>query len=280
MPIAQEPTVSYDPNRQAKSPDAEASLRHELSSKISAAQTELEVRLTDLLNSLATASNGLAITQAEAQLRGLALLQKRIDRADPASLSAMRAEIAASVAATQSFVQQVQSAGTGATADKVSLEQASEAARGSVTDFMHAYYDERKFDRYLQFASKQDEEEYRKREEERHREIAKAMAEHTPEGDLRAARLSVEQIKDAGVHGADKSRDYQPTLDGLRKNADNLQAQVDRLHHAQQTLSAANGIKESDPSAALKAAGVVLADDGAAILAAPRDQTAKRDCAS
>lgn len=70
------------------------------------AQSDLETRLTDLLNSLRSAPNGLAITQAEAQLRGLALLRRRLDRSDPAGLVAMRAEITASVAATQVFVQQ------------------------------------------------------------------------------------------------------------------------------------------------------------------------------
>lgn len=227
-------------------------------------------------NALGSAAGGNAITQAEAQLRGLALLQKRVDSASPASLAAIRAEVAASVAATQSFVQQMQGAGSAVTAEKAALQQASEAARGSVTDFMHSYYDEHKLDRYLQFASVQDEEEYRKREEERKRAIEKAQAEHTPDGDLRAVELSIEQLKDAGAHGADKSKDYQPTLDGLNKSADNLQAEVDKQRELRPAPNTSKNASGSDPSAALKAAGVSLADDNAAALAAPRDPAAQR----
>jgi len=229
-----------------------------------------------LRHALASASSGLAITQAESQLRGLALLQKRIDAANPASLAAMRAEIAASVAATQSFVQQMQAAGSSVTAEKAALQQASEAARGSVTDFLHDYYDQKKFDRFLQFASVEDEQEYRRREEERHRAIDKAMAEHTPEGDMRAAKLSLEQMKDAGAHGADKSPDYQPTLDAVRKSADDLQAKIDEQSKARSAPEAQKQPAPSDPSAALRAAGVSLANDSVAAHAAPRDPSAQR----
>ncbi len=213
-------------------------------------------------------------------MRGLALLQKRIDTASPANLAAMRAEVAASVAATQSFVQQVQGAGSALTTERAALQQASEAARGGVTDFMHAYYDEHKFDRYLQFASMQDEEEYRKREEAYKHAIEAAMAEHTPEGNLRAARLTIEQMKDAGAHGADRSPDFKPMMDGLNKNADNLQTQIDQQRRVEPMSATSRDSAANDPSAALKAAGVSLADESAAAHTAPRDGAVQRSRAT
>ncbi len=116
----------------------------------------------------------------------------------------------------------MQGAGSAVATERAALQQASEAARGSVTDFMHAYYDEHKFDAYLEFASTQDRDEYRRREEERKRAIDTAMAEHTPEGNLQANKLAIEQLKDAGAHGADRSRDYQPTLEKLEHNERDL----------------------------------------------------------
>jgi hypothetical protein len=195
---------------------------------------------------LASASSGLAVTQAEAQLRGLALLQRRVDGAGPASLAAIRAEVAASIAATQSFVQQMQGAGSAVTAEKAALQQASEAARGSVTDFMHSYYDEHKFDRYLQFASTEDQEEYRRREAERKQAMDKALAEHTPEGNLRANQLAIDQLKDAGAHGADKSPDYKPTLDRLNQANHELSTAI---AGAQNKKTAENRAASLDPDA-------------------------------
>jgi hypothetical protein len=199
--------------------DPEASLRAELSAKIAGAQSDIESKLTELRNALASAQGGLAVTQAESQLRGLSTLQQRISVATASGLSAIRGEVTATVAATQVLVQQAQ-AGAASQSAQVALTQANEAARSSVKDFMHDYYDQKKFDRYLQFASTEDEQEYRKRETERRREIEKAQAEHTPEGTLRANQLSIDQLKAAGAHGANRSPEYQPMLDGLEKTRD------------------------------------------------------------
>ena len=188
-------------------------------------------------------------------MRGLALLQKRVDRASPASLAAIRAEVVASVAATQSFVQQIQGAGSAVTAEKAALQQASEAARGSVTDFIHDYYDQKKFDRYLQFASVDDEQEYRRREEERKRAIDKALAEHTPEGNLQANKLAIDQLKDAGAHGADKSPDYKPTLDRLDHDEHDLSKAIADARDKGTANSAANAL-DSDAAQAKAPADV------------------------
>lgn len=256
--------------------DAEASLRDELTAKIAGAQADIESKLSDLRNALSSATGGNAITQAESQLRGLALLQKRVDGASPASLAAIRAEVVASVAATQSFVQQMQGAGSAVTAEKAALQQASEAARGSVTDFVHDYYDQKKFDRYLQFASVEDEQEYRRREEERKRAIDKALAEHTPEGTLRASQLSIDQLKDAGAHGADRSPDYKPTLDNLEAHKQELERQIARQPATPAEEQSQKPPATSDAMSALRAAGVSLASETDATKAAPRDPSAQR----
>jgi hypothetical protein len=281
--IAEEPTDAHSIVRHAAQlHDEEVSLRDELTAKIAGAQTDIESKLSDLRIALGSASSGNAITQAEAQLRGLALLQKRVDRASPASLATIRAEVAASVAATQSFVQQMQGAGSVVTAEKAALQQASEAARGTVTDFIHDYYDERKFDRFLQFASVEDQEEYRRREDERKHAIDKALAEHTPKSSLRALDLSIEQLKDAGAHGARRSSEFQSTLDKMessrRELAEQIAAPGAASDHARneasapqasgstvasqipQAASQQNAPLPADVLARLRAAQVVVAD--------------------
>ena len=141
-------------------------------------------------------------------------------------LSAIRAEVAASVAATQALVQQTQSGSSLVLSAQAALVAASEAARRTTTDFMHDYYDRHLFDRYLKFASTEDEEEYRRREQERKAAIEKAQAEHTPQGDLRANKLAIEQLKDAGAHGADQSPDYKPELDRLKGSQTSLERAI------------------------------------------------------
>jgi len=120
-------------------------------------------------------------------------------------------------------------------AQQLALAQTSAAARASVSDFTHAYYDNRVFDSYLSFASPEDEEEYRKREAQWREEIAKAQAEHTPQGDLRAANLAIRQLEDAGAHGADRSADFQPMLDDLKRKAGALGTQIDAAGKASGT---------------------------------------------
>lgn len=63
-------------------------------------------------------------------------------------------------------------------------------------------------DPYLQFSSPEDEEAYRKREQERKAEIDRALALHTPEGDRRAQQIMAAQLVDAKAHGADKAPEF------------------------------------------------------------------------
>lgn len=147
-------------------------------------------------------------------------------------VTALRAEIASAVADIRAYTSQV-GAATGATqgasseqAAQIALREASAASRKTVDDFERDFYERRIFDPYLRFASATDEETYRQNEAERRREIEKARAEHTPEGDLRAVNLSIDQLRDAGAHGADRSREFKPHLDALYKSSDALTSAI------------------------------------------------------
>lgn len=142
------------------------------------------------------------------------------------SLVSIRAEVAAFVAAAQVIANQaVASAATAQTAE-AALHLASEAARREATSFVEDFYEKKIFDPFLGFASAEDEAAYRKREVERERAIKEALAEGTPAGNLRANQLAIDQLKDAGAHGADQSPDYQPSINRLEASRDVLEAQI------------------------------------------------------
>lgn len=244
-----------------------------MAEQIEGAQSDIGQQMAQLHAAASRGDDNGALNQAQTQLAGLANLKRDLARKDAPSLAAMRAAVAASVAVAQLLVQQVQSAPASSASASVALAQASIAARASVTDFMHAYYDQHVFDRWLTFASNEDEEEYRKREAERQREIAKAMAEHTPAGDLRANRLSIEQLKDAGAHGADRSSKYKPLLEGLEARGSKLSAQIDESKSpdpAQIQAEAASAAEDKaladavtpEVLATLRAAKIAVADPG------------------
>jgi hypothetical protein len=162
-------------------------------------------------------------------------------------LSAMRGEVAAFIAASQALAQQAKSTETSLVESaQAALCAASLASRNSVTGFMHDYYDQRIFDRYLRFNSAEDEAEYRRREEERKRDIEKAMAERTPQGDLRANQLAIDQLKDAGVHGADRSPQYKAKLDQLERSNHEL---AKAFAGSQDKAVAENAAASLDPDA-------------------------------
>jgi hypothetical protein len=170
-----------------------------------------------------SSASGAAIDQAQNQLRSLARLQQRVTRADIGGLVAMTNEVAASVAATQAVVQQAQEGAGAAQSAEAALVTASANSRRAVSDFERDYYERHVFDRYLRFGSLEDEEAYRRREEERRQAIERAKAEGTPEGNLKANELAIDQLKDAGAHGADRCPEYKRDLDGLTKAHGELQ---------------------------------------------------------
>lgn len=179
-------------------------------------------------------------------------------------LVSIRAEVAAFVAAAQVIANQaVASAATTQTAE-AALHLASEAARREVTSFVQDFYEKKIFDPFLRFASPEDEDAYRKREADRERAIKEALALGTPEGNLRAANLSMAQLRDAGAHGADKSPEYARIWSSLDAPTSDLKAQLAVRPETEASIvpaaEAVKGVDPVDPIAVLRAAGVAVAD--------------------
>ncbi len=194
----------------------EASLRENLAAQLSGAQDAIEALVHQLKDAAAHGGGTEYLVRAEAQRQALGHLQNRIAVAGPAELAALRAEIIASVAASQATLPQTSAtAALSARAAEAALHAASEKAHQTVSGFLDDYYEKKLFEPYLRFDSAEDEAAYRKREAERREAIEKALAEGTPEGQLRALELSKEQMRDAGDHGANRSPDYAPMLGRL-----------------------------------------------------------------
>ena len=192
---------------------------------------ELETQLPALRLSVSPAAEE-ALNRGASQLSMLSVLRDQlVSGAKGASLDALRASVASAVADIRAYTSDARIAvaaaqGASPQAQAVALQQASEAARSNVTSFMSDYYDRHIFDGWLTFTSAADKEEYQRGEEERRRAIDKALAEKTPEGNLRANELSIDQLKDAGAHGATRSPDYQPDMDKLESGRKALAADI------------------------------------------------------
>lgn len=171
--------------------------------QILSAQSDIGVALADL----SRAGDASLIAQALAQQQTLAKLERALSSGSAATIAPnIRGEIAAVVTASANLSQQAQQA-----ADQragIDLATAQARTRATVQEIGRDIYERRIFDPYLRFASAEDEEAYRRREEENRRAIEEALAEQTPEGDLRAARLIQRQLADAGAHGADASPEF------------------------------------------------------------------------
>lgn len=207
---------------------------------------------------------------AQNQLSRLGGLHQRIEQMHGGGLAAIRAEVMATVAASQAMSQQARTSTVSAQAAEAALHAASEEAHRNVTTFMHDFYERKIFDPYLRFASPEEEEAYRKRETERERAIKTALAEGTPQGNLRANDLAIAQLEDAGAHGADASPEYQSSMARLRQGRAALTREmgVEAQAAGQAPAPPADplvDIKSSvdipgDVLAALRATGVVVAD--------------------
>ena len=101
-------------------------------------------------------------------------------------------------------------------------------------------------------------------------EIEQAQAKGTPEGDKRAADLSIDQMRDAGAHGADRSPDYAPLMKKLADSKATLDLQIENAKPNATSVAQtkADPLDGSDLPAAVpsdllakfKATGVVVAD--------------------
>ncbi|MBX9802494.1 MAG: hypothetical protein K2Y04_06970 [Caulobacteraceae bacterium] len=251
--------------------------------QIAEAQAALESDIELLRHAAAMSGDGAALAMAQGQMSRLAGLQHRIEHAHGGGLAAIRAEVMASVAASQTLAQQVRGTIAYAHAAEVALHAASAAARREVTSFAHDFYERKIFDPYLRFASPEEEAAYRQREEERQRAIKDAMATGTPEGNLRALELAQDQLRDAGAHGATNSPEFQGWVDRLgTQNASLNSALGNPPDHPQSTpvVASADPLEDIAASAqvdagafaAFRAAGIVMADQsqqGHGLTAAP-----------
>ncbi len=242
--------VSGDPNfRTAKQPE---NTPQDLLRQIDSAREVLETQLDALRSVDPMHLHQDVEVNAAARLMRLNLLRDQlVGGTNGMPLAALRAEIASAVAATLAYTSQVSSAtiaSQATTAQQAALHEASANVRQSVSDFTRDFYERRIFDPYLRFTSAEDEEAYRRREEERRLAIDKAQAENTPEGNLRANRLAIEQLRDAGAHGADRSPEYRRRMDELVRSGDALDTAIG----ASRTTSAAQNERPA-PSATVAA---------------------------
>jgi hypothetical protein len=179
-----------------------------LAGQITSTQAQLEGHIEDLRRAAIAGGDAGALGQAEAQLGRLGTLARRLEQAGPGGLAALKAEVLAANFAAQALAQQSRTVAATAQNTEVALHAAQHDARKAVDDFTRDFYERKIFEKDLRFASEEDERAYREREEQRRREIEKARAEGTAEGDLRAINLSREQLEDAGAHGADRNPAY------------------------------------------------------------------------
>lgn len=226
---------------------------------------------------------GDAVAQLSAQLLKLSALQKQIASADPMELPAIRGQIALAVAGAQGVAQQASAGASTSKSAQFGLTEACEKARATTNDFVRDFYDHHEFDRYLEFTSAEDREEYRHREQERREAIERAQALHTPEGDLLANKLAIEQLKDAGGHGADRSPDYAPAMKKLLGSQHTLASAIehspeaDRAARREAAVDSASPALPQDVLAGLKNVGITGAGqpDGPGV-AARDDKSAVR----
>lgn len=272
--IALETTANAETRADNKTHEGAASLRDDLAAQLAGAQSELSANIIELRQSGASAD---VVAKGEIQLAALMGLQRKLEQATPATIASIRAEVASCVAAAAKIAQQAQTAEANSNQgpQSMSIAAASQAARAATASFVDDYYGKKKFDAYLHFTSAEDEEEFRRREEERREEIEKARALHTPEGDLLATKLSIEQMNDAGAHGASESSEFNKTLSKLKDAESNLVAAVaaqtpaaqNKKPQASAEVDPLDAIKPSldasrDEIARLKAAGVIHAAEG------------------
>lgn len=209
--------------------------------------------------------DGAALAAAQGQMSRLAGLQHRIESASGAGLAAIRAELMASVAASQTLAQQTRSTVANAQAAEVALHAASAEAHRVTGDFVRDFYERKIFDPYLTFGSRDEERAYREREESRQRAIEEARALGTPEGELRALQLAKEQLLDAGRYGAAENPNYRPMLgridDAITPLEQSIYARPEAKQEAHDAFDSAEAALVSpDLIAVLRATGAGIAD--------------------
>lgn len=223
-----------------------------MAGQVSSAQAQLEAIIEDLRRAALAGGDTAALSQAEGQLQRLGGLQRRLESAGPGALAALRAEVSASVAATQATTETARASTATAQTAEAALHAASEAAHRTVSDLADEVFGKRKYDDLLRFASPEDEAEYRKREADRKRYIEDQLALGTPQGNLNAARAMQAQLNDAGAHGADAHPDFANDKAKLAHTEDGLLSAMEAAS-PQQAAVEAKGFASLEARAAVPA---------------------------
>jgi len=227
--------------------DLLAAQRSELLAQVLAAQYGLESSLASL------AAAGAQTDEALSQMQALGDLQKQIASATPTSLTFLRGDVASVAAACRTLAQEARAAGL----SERHSESPSARARATIRRLAGDLFERRVLDPYLQFASPEEEDAYRERERTRRDAIERALARGTPEGQREATRLTSDQLRDAGQHGATASPDFsrmQREADAARAALDAVAPNQEQVDRRSETASTADAL--DDVVAALRAAGV------------------------
>lgn len=235
-----------------------ASMRAELVGQLAAAELALEAVIAELGRNGADAAT---VSASRLQLSSLISLRQQVGTASGAALAELRAEVVAAASSATALAQQANGNASSTNAPDATARAA--AARQTIENVGRDIFDKKVLDPYLQFSSKEDEEAYRKREQERHEAYERAKALGTPEGYQQARQIEQAQLHDAGAHGADRSPEY-PKL-----QSDLVQASIDLGPQPTPHEKAANKSSDAKPSsdeglddvlATLSAAGVTTTD--------------------
>ena len=214
---------------------------------ISGAQFDIDNAIVELArsgaDSAALANQGQALQQ----------LQRTVGSANLGSLLALRSEVATVATSATALANQVTSTAANSAAN--ANMSSAQRARANIEAVGRDLFEKRVLDPYLQFASAEDEEAYRKRERERKEAYDAALAQNTPEGTHLATRIADAQLRDAGAHGADKSPAFNSLLDrtSAARSAIEQPAQPD-LPHDRAPPVASNDV--ASIAATLRAAGL------------------------
>jgi hypothetical protein len=255
-----------------------------LTGTIAAAQIDIANAIAELARSGADSA-----TLAN-QSHALQQLQSKVGSANLGSLLALRSDVTIAATSATALANQAISTAANASLTNANLSP-MQRARASIEAVQRDLFEKRVLDPYLQFASAEDEEAYRKRERERKEAIDRERAKGTLEGDRNAASILDQQLLDAGAHGADRSPDFADMVQQVKSATADLQT-VQQKQEAAITRPSDKPTKGEQPAqssddlgdifATLKAAGVTTpaiqareAGHGVAVAAAnPRDMAA------
>ncbi|WP_231471573.1 hypothetical protein [Novosphingobium sp. CECT 9465] len=137
-------------------------------------------------------------------------------------------------------------------------------------------FEKKVLDPYLRFENAEEEAAYRKREQERKEEIDRLRAIGTPDALRQAAQLQLDQVQDAGDHGAKDSPDYPRLLSTAQANLQEIEGIQAQAASQSQTASKDAVSRQAAPTpnavvpaemdeigAALAAAGVSVGSNAA-----------------